>query len=224
MTVTNTGNAALNFGSGAVTIENASAPNTFSVSSDSCSGQSIEEEASCTIGVTFNPTATGAQTATLQLADDSEDSPQTVALTGTVTAPVSTGGGNTGGGDTSGGDNTSGGTNTGGGDTNGGGSGVNTGPSTGPGQAPQCPSASAHISRRVTGVLAFTSKGVLTLKGYVTRASQKRLRLIVLYGSCGKYSPVHVRSVVINHKTGIFTIRVTANANRKESGYRVTVK
>src|SRR5437588_9872522 len=42
----------------------------------------------CTINVTFTPTALGARTGTLLLADNAAGSPQTVALSGNGTAPV----------------------------------------------------------------------------------------------------------------------------------------
>jgi hypothetical protein len=44
--------------------------------------------ASCTISVTFKPTALGARNATLTVIDTGTSSPQTVSLTGTGTAPI----------------------------------------------------------------------------------------------------------------------------------------
>jgi len=46
-------------------------------------GASLSSGASCTFSVTFTPSALGARSATLTLADDDAGSPQTVALTGT---------------------------------------------------------------------------------------------------------------------------------------------
>ncbi len=43
---------------------------------------------SCTISMTFTPGATGSRTATVSVADDAVDSPQTVALSGTGVAPA----------------------------------------------------------------------------------------------------------------------------------------
>lgn len=43
---------------------------------------------SCTIDVTFNPTGTGARTASLSVSDDAGSSPQAVAVSGTGTAPA----------------------------------------------------------------------------------------------------------------------------------------
>ena len=44
--------------------------------------------ASCTVSVTFTPTATGSRTASLSIADDAVGSPQAVALSGTGVAPA----------------------------------------------------------------------------------------------------------------------------------------
>ena len=49
---------------------------------DSNCGSSVAENASCTIYVTFTPTANGTRTATLQVTDDASNSPQTASLKG----------------------------------------------------------------------------------------------------------------------------------------------
>jgi hypothetical protein len=54
----------------------------FTVASNTC-GASIAAGATCTVGVTFSPTATGAATGTLTFTDDAANNPQAVALTGT---------------------------------------------------------------------------------------------------------------------------------------------
>jgi hypothetical protein len=54
----------------------------FAVASNTC-GASIAAGATCTVGVTFSPTTTGAATGTLTFTDDAANSPQAVALTGT---------------------------------------------------------------------------------------------------------------------------------------------
>ena len=54
----------------------------FTVASNTC-GSSIAAGASCTVGVTFSPTATGAATGTLTFTDNAPNSPQTVSLSGT---------------------------------------------------------------------------------------------------------------------------------------------
>jgi hypothetical protein len=73
VTLTNTGNGALT-------------PLTISVSGDfaqtnTCAG-SVTSGASCTISVTFTPTAAGTQTGTLTITDNAPGSPQTVQLSG----------------------------------------------------------------------------------------------------------------------------------------------
>jgi hypothetical protein len=60
----------------------------FEVSSNTC-GSSVAAHSSCKIGVIFAPTVSGAQTATLTIADSANNSPQTVALSGTGVLPVS---------------------------------------------------------------------------------------------------------------------------------------
>src|SRR5574340_664813 len=57
--------------------------------SNSC-GSSLATNASCTINVTFTPTASGARTASISVTDNASGSPQTVSLTGTGLAPAAT--------------------------------------------------------------------------------------------------------------------------------------
>jgi len=59
----------------------------FAIASNTC-GTSIAAGASCTVGVTFTPTATGAATGTLTFTDGASNSPQKVSLTGTGSSPV----------------------------------------------------------------------------------------------------------------------------------------
>jgi len=59
----------------------------FAIASNTC-GISIAAGANCLVGVTFTPVALGAATGTLSIADSAINSPQTVTLTGTGTAPV----------------------------------------------------------------------------------------------------------------------------------------
>jgi hypothetical protein len=75
VTLTNHENVTLNFSS----IVTSSG---FAVASNTC-GTSIAAGTTCTVGVTFSPTATGAATGTLTFTDDAQNSPQTVSLTGT---------------------------------------------------------------------------------------------------------------------------------------------
>jgi len=53
-------------------------------------GSTLAANASCTISVVFTPTKTGSRTATLNVTDNAAGSPQSVALSGTGTAPVVT--------------------------------------------------------------------------------------------------------------------------------------
>ncbi len=62
----------------------------FSVVSDGCTGQTVSPGDTCTVGVTFKPTATGARSGTVTVSDDAEDSPQQVSLEGTGVAPTAT--------------------------------------------------------------------------------------------------------------------------------------
>jgi hypothetical protein len=78
ITLTNTGTATLTITSIVVTGTNAS---DFG-QTNSC-GSSVAAGATCTIGVTFTPSASGARTATLSVTDNANGSPQTVSLSGT---------------------------------------------------------------------------------------------------------------------------------------------
>jgi hypothetical protein len=51
-------------------------------------GTSVSINASCTISVTFKPTASGTRTGAITLTDNAKDSPQTVILTGTAITPA----------------------------------------------------------------------------------------------------------------------------------------
>jgi hypothetical protein len=77
VTLTNTGNATLN-------ISSVTATGDFAISGNTCGAQ-VSAAASCTVSLTFTPTAKGARTGTLSFSDDAPGSPQTVALTGTGT-------------------------------------------------------------------------------------------------------------------------------------------
>lgn len=80
VTLTNHQTIALNFSSIAVS-------DGFAIASNTC-GASIAGGASCTVAVTFSPTATGAITGFLTFTDDAGNSPQTVSLGGSGSAPV----------------------------------------------------------------------------------------------------------------------------------------
>jgi hypothetical protein len=80
VTVTNAGTTTVTFT--APTIDGAD-PGDFH-QTNNC-GASVAGGASCTISITFTPTATGARDATLEVNDDGGASPQTAALSGTGT-------------------------------------------------------------------------------------------------------------------------------------------
>jgi len=77
VTVTNQGQAPLNFSHVSVTPTDA-----FSLSGDSCSPRPVAPNGTCGITVHFQPSAAQVYTATLSLYDNAASSPQTVALTG----------------------------------------------------------------------------------------------------------------------------------------------
>jgi Abnormal spindle-like microcephaly-assoc'd, ASPM-SPD-2-Hydin len=88
VTLTNAGNAAL-----AISGINITGTNTSDFAqTNTCplSPSTLAVNASCTISVTFSPTATGSRSASLSITDNAADSPQTVALTGAGTAPAVT--------------------------------------------------------------------------------------------------------------------------------------
>jgi hypothetical protein len=85
--VSNTGSAAVNFAGFSIIGANSS---DFALGSAAGAGTcnpsgSLAANASCTISVTFTPTANGARAATLSIADNATGSPQSVSLNGTGT-------------------------------------------------------------------------------------------------------------------------------------------
>ncbi len=86
-TITNTGSANLTFGAGAVALGGLD-PGDFAIQTDNCSSQNVTfPTGTCTVLVTFKPTAAGSRTATLVFTDNATGSPQSVALSGTGLAP-----------------------------------------------------------------------------------------------------------------------------------------
>jgi hypothetical protein len=82
VTVTNTGSAA-------AAVSGISTSNGVFAENNNC-GSSIAAGASCTATVTFQPTASGANTGNLTIASNATNSPTTVALSGTGAGTVST--------------------------------------------------------------------------------------------------------------------------------------
>jgi len=68
--------------SGALTFTSVVASTGFALASNTC-GANIAAGASCTVGVTFSPTAAGQVTGTLTFTDSALTSPQGVTLSGT---------------------------------------------------------------------------------------------------------------------------------------------
>jgi hypothetical protein len=82
ITITNTGNAGLFISSAATRGAN---PLDFTQVSDGCSGLTLAPGTSCSVSITFSPTASGTRSATFILSDNAANSPQTVPITGTGT-------------------------------------------------------------------------------------------------------------------------------------------
>ena len=83
VTLTNGGTSSLTITSIQVTGAN---PGDFAIPSNTC-GSSLGVNGTCTVSVTFAPTTSGSRAATLTFTDTATNSPQTVSLTGTGTAP-----------------------------------------------------------------------------------------------------------------------------------------
>ncbi|MFL5927819.1 MAG: choice-of-anchor D domain-containing protein, partial [Gaiellaceae bacterium] len=84
VTVSNTGNAPLSVSG--VTLGGANAGD-FAVSSNTCLAGPVAAGGSCTVNVTFTPSALGARSGSLLVADNAAGSPQSVALSGNGVAP-----------------------------------------------------------------------------------------------------------------------------------------
>lgn len=80
--VMNNGDAGLTVSSVAVNGANAV---DFAISTNTCSAGTVAVNTSCSVSVTFRPTTTGAETASLQFTDNAPGSPQSVGLNGTGT-------------------------------------------------------------------------------------------------------------------------------------------
>lgn len=80
--VTNNGSASLMISGVGVSGANAG---DFAISANTCGGASVAVNGTCSVSVTFTPSATGAETASLMFTDNAPGSPQSVGLTGTGT-------------------------------------------------------------------------------------------------------------------------------------------
>ena len=89
-TVTNTGSADLHITTTSLTGTGLSQ---FDITTNTCKGATVAPAGTCTVEVSFEPSTPGSKSASLTLADDASDSPQSVALTGAgvgVVAPTNT--------------------------------------------------------------------------------------------------------------------------------------
>src|SRR5437764_249927 len=82
ITVTNTGDAPLFINSAAT---RGADPLDFTEVNDGCSGLTLAPGTSCSVSITFSPTASGTRSGSLIVTDNAVNSPQTAALTGTGT-------------------------------------------------------------------------------------------------------------------------------------------
>jgi hypothetical protein len=85
VTVTNTGNATLNFTANGITLAGPNAGD-FSLAPASTCGATLAPAATCTISVTYKPVAAGTSTAMVMVVDNAASGTQTINLTGTATA------------------------------------------------------------------------------------------------------------------------------------------
>jgi sugar lactone lactonase YvrE len=76
-----------NRGSAAISLSGIGTTGAFAIASDTCAA-SLAAGASCAVGVTFTPVATGAATGALTFTDSALNSPQIVSLSGTGSPPV----------------------------------------------------------------------------------------------------------------------------------------
>jgi hypothetical protein len=91
VTVTNTGNASLS----SIVISVTGTNSSEFAQTNTC-GSTLAQSANCSVSVTFSPATAGAKTASVQIADNAGNSPQSVSLTGTgvALAPVASLSGN----------------------------------------------------------------------------------------------------------------------------------
>ena len=85
VTVTNTGNATLNFTANGITLAGPNAGD-FSLAPAFTCGATLAPAATCTISVTYKPVAAGTSTAMVMVVDNAASGTQTINLTGTATA------------------------------------------------------------------------------------------------------------------------------------------
>jgi hypothetical protein len=79
ITIQNTGGKSLYIESVTVGGDN---PNSFAITSDTCSGATVDANKACVVGITFAPSGTGGRNARLRFNDNALDSPQRLKLKG----------------------------------------------------------------------------------------------------------------------------------------------
>ena len=82
VSITNSGNATLHISTVTIGGNN---PGDFSDSTSACSGAVLAPNSSCTISVTFSPSAAGERSETISIADDALGSPQIIQVSGNAT-------------------------------------------------------------------------------------------------------------------------------------------
>lgn len=87
LTVTNTGTTGLSISS---VMLGGTDMTDFPVATDACIGATVAAGKTCTVSVSFSPSTTAGESATLTFTDNAADSPQAVMLTGKGVAPVAT--------------------------------------------------------------------------------------------------------------------------------------
>jgi hypothetical protein len=87
-TLSNTGNAPLTITG--ITLTGANTADFAIITSGTACGTSLAAGSTCTISATFTPATAGSFTATISVADNAADSPQTATLDGTGNAPLAT--------------------------------------------------------------------------------------------------------------------------------------
>jgi len=81
-TLTNTGSSTVNISSVQL-----NGSGDFAIASNSCNGAAVDPNQTCSVDVTFAPTSTGTETATLDITDDDPSSPQSVDVAGQGVSP-----------------------------------------------------------------------------------------------------------------------------------------
>lgn len=71
-----------------LTVSDVAINGNFAIFANTCTGSTLAEGKTCTVSLTFTPTVLGEQTGTLSFTDNTRNSPQTVAVSGTGVEPA----------------------------------------------------------------------------------------------------------------------------------------